>query len=86
MEKYKIVFKKSVAKDFKKLSRDYVTRILEEIQTLAQNPRQIGSQKLSGDEKYRVRLRDFRILYFIEDEVRMITIVKIAHRKNVYKK
>jgi mRNA interferase RelE/StbE len=56
-------------------------KIAEKIRGLAENPRPTGSVKLSGEEKYRLRHRHFRVVYSIDDEDRMIRIVKIAQRK-----
>ena len=67
MESYRIVVKKSVSKDLKKIPKKDVQRILEAIEALAQDPRPPQSKKLSGQERYRLRQGDYRILYSIED-------------------
>ena len=76
----------SVYKDFKSIPKKNQKKILLKIESLAKDPRPSSSTKLSGDEKYRIRQGDYRILYEIEDAVLIVTIVKVAHRKNVYKK
>jgi mRNA interferase RelE/StbE len=83
--KYSIEFKKSVSKDLKGIPSKDVRAILEKVALLADNPRPNGSIKLSGDEKYRIRHGDFRILYEIFDEVVIIVVVKIGHRRDVYR-
>ncbi|MDF7825337.1 type II toxin-antitoxin system RelE/ParE family toxin [Pontiellaceae bacterium B12227] len=84
MEPYKITFKKSVSKDLKNVSKKDVLRILEAIKALSDNPRPPQSKKLSGQEKYRLRQGNFRILYSIEDDKLIIQVVKIGHRRDVY--
>lgn len=86
MEKYKIVFKRSVYKDLKPIPKADVKNILEKIEKLKTDPRGQGCEKLSGLERYRIRQGIYRIIYEIEDNVLIVTIVKIGHRGQVYKK
>ena len=86
MAKYKIEIKKSTQKEIYKLPDQDLKRILIKIEALADNPRPLDSQKLSGEEKYRVRVGNYRILYFIEDQLLVIIVIKVAHRKDVYKR
>lgn len=85
MAKYKIEFKKSAAKELYSIPKNDLKRILFRIEMLADNPRPDGCVKLTGREEYRVRQGRYRILYTIEDDRLVIYIVKIAHRKNIYK-
>ncbi len=85
MEPYRIIVKKSVSKDLKKIPKKGVQRILEVIQTLAENPRPPQSKKLSGQERYRLRQGNYRILYSIEDEKLVICVVKVGNRRDVYR-
>ncbi len=84
MAKYKILIKKSVEKDLLKIPKKDVKKILEIIESLAENPYPSNMKKLSHREKYRIRFRQYRILYQIENEILTIYIIKIAHRKDVY--
>jgi len=86
MTNYKIVIKQSVAKDLRPIPNKDVKRILKRIEQLAQDPRSPGSQKLSGEEKYRVRQGNYRILYRIEDEIVTVFIVRIGHRRDIYQR
>lgn len=52
---------------------------------LARNPRPQGCEKLSGQERYRVRQGVYRIIYEIRDEVLLVTVIKVGHRREVYK-
>jgi len=81
---YKIEFKKSVKKDLRHLPKNDTVKILDRIHRLSTNPRPQQSRKLSSQEKYRLRHGKYRILYEIRDQLLLITIVKVGHRKNIY--
>jgi mRNA interferase RelE/StbE len=85
MEKYRITFKKSVAKDLRVIPKSDIKKILSKIETLAVNPRGEGCIKLSGQENYRVRQGLYRIVYEIKDDVLVVNVVKVAHRSQAYK-
>lgn len=85
MAAYKIFFKRSVEKDLKSIPKNDLRRILDCIAMLAENPRPLGSEKLSGLERYRVRQGRYRILYSIQDDELTVWVVKIGHRKDVYR-
>ena len=84
MEKYNIVFKRSVYKDLRPIPKADVKRILAQIDSLAEDPRGPGCEKLSGQERYRVRQGVYRIVYEILDEQLVVTVVKVGHRARVY--
>lgn len=84
MANYKIEIKKSAAKEISKLPKVSVKRIIDRIQALSDDPRPQGCKKLSGDEKYRIRIGIYRVLYSIIDEELVIFIVKVGHRKDIY--
>jgi mRNA interferase RelE/StbE len=85
---YKVLIKKSAAKELEAIAgRKDRERITRRIQALADDPRPMGVEKLSGTaEKFRIRQGDFRILYEIQDEVLVVYVVRIADRKEVYRK
>lgn len=85
MARYKITFKRSVAKDLRKISNTDVQRILARIDELADEPRGSGCSKLSAQERYRVRVGLYRIIYEIRDLELIVQVVKVAHRSVVYK-
>lgn len=85
MAKYKITFKRSVAKDLRSVPRRDVKRILKRIDALAENPRGEGCIKLSGLDRYRIRLGLYRVVYEIIDDRLVITVVRVGHRSSVYK-
>ncbi|MFO7760599.1 MAG: type II toxin-antitoxin system RelE/ParE family toxin [Desulfobia sp.] len=85
MAGYKIFFKKSVWNDFKTIPDKDLNKILQCIESLGEDPRQPGSKKLSGQERYRFRVGRYRIIYSIQDEELTIWVVKVGHRKNIYR-
>lgn len=86
MAAYKIEIKRSAAKELEKVGERDRERIIERIRALSENPRPPQAKKLSGAEKYRIRQGDYRVLYQIRDEVITIVVVRIAHRRDVYKR
>ncbi|ASF49087.1 type II toxin-antitoxin system RelE family toxin [Methylophaga nitratireducenticrescens] len=86
MANYKLVFKKSVSKDLRLIPNKDVARILQCMEQLQENPRPVGSEKLSGQERYRIRQGLYRIIYEVADELLVVTVVKVGHRKHVYKR
>jgi mRNA interferase RelE/StbE len=85
MAAYKIFFKRSVEKDFTSIPQKDLKKILDRIEMLAENPRPSGSEKLTGQERYRVRQGLYRIVYSIQDYELTVWVVKVAHRKDVYR-
>ena len=85
MGKYKIEIKKSAAKEIESLPRRDVAAVMEKIRALSDNPRPYDCAKLAGQEKYRIRCGHYRILYAIEDDVLTVFVVKVGHRKDVYR-
>ena len=85
MASYRLVFKRSVARDLRPLPKSDVAAILRRIEALADDPRPPGCEKLSAQERYRVRQGVYRILYEIRDEELVVTVVKVGHRREVYR-
>ena len=85
MAGYRVLFRRSVEKDFSSLPKRDVKRILNRIKTLEENPRPPGSEKLTGQERYRLRQGRYRIVYSIQDDELTVWVVKIGHRKDVYR-
>lgn len=85
MGKYKIEVKKSAAKELRKIPGKALARILDRIRSLSDDPRPEGSIKLTNQEKYRLRIGKYRVLYSIDDNILTVYIVKAGHRKNIYR-
>jgi len=82
---YNIDVRKSAAKEMAALPKRDCRPIVEKIRALGANPRPHGSEKLAGEDKYRIRHGDYRVLYEIDDDNKRITIVKVAHRREAYR-
>jgi mRNA interferase RelE/StbE len=85
MAVYSLFLKDSVRKDLHSIPDCHLKRIVERIGSLAENPRPIGCEKLSGQERYRVRQGNYRIIYSIEDSQLTVWVVKVGHRREVYR-
>ena len=87
MASYKVAIKKSAAKELESIAgKKDRQRIVDRIQALANDPRPPGAEKLSVQEKYRIRQGNYRILYEIDDKAVVVTIVRIGDRKDVYRR
>ena len=80
-----LVIKKSAERELLALQKADLRRVTDRIRDLAHAPRPHGHEKLSGQEHYRVRQGDYRVVYAIDDDHHVITIVKIGHRREVYR-
>ena len=86
MAKYELRIKKSAVKELEAVSRKADRqRLVQQIQSLSDNPRPPGCKKLSGSNKYRIRQGNYRIVYSIENDKLVVYVVKIGDRKDVYK-
>jgi len=85
MGRYRLVFKKSVAKDLRGIPRNDIARILKCFDALSEDPRAPGCEKLSGRERYRMRQGIYRIVYEIRDDVLLVVVVRVGHRRDVYR-
>ncbi len=81
---YTIVIKKSAQKELFNIPRPYNKKIVEAIDNLANDPRPVGTKKLKDQESYRIRVADYRVIYSIEDVIKIIEIQRIRHRKDAY--
>lgn len=86
MGKYRLLIKPSAVKEIEAIPQKKARqRIVSKIRSLADNPRPPGCEKLSSEHKYRVRQGRYRIVYSIEDEALVVYVVKVGHRKDVYR-
>jgi mRNA interferase RelE/StbE len=85
MARYDLRIKPSIAKDLCGVTRDDVERILMRIELLRDDPRPIGSEKLSAQERYRLRQGQYRILYTVIDAELFVEVVKVGHRRDGYR-
>jgi mRNA interferase RelE/StbE len=85
MARYELRFRSGVAKDLRGIPRADVARIIARIESLREEPRPPGCERLSAQERYRVRQGSYRILYSINDPERFVDVVKVGHRREVYR-
>lgn len=83
---YRLAIKKSAERELRGVPQRDLRRIVNRIQGLASNPRPPGNEKLSGQERYRLRQGDYRIVYGVDDDQRIVEVVKIGHRREVYRR
>lgn len=86
MASYELVFRKSVAKDLRAFPKQDVKRIMQRIRLLADDPRPAGCEKLSSRERYRIRQGVYRIIYEVEDDRLTVLVVKVGHRRDIYRR
>ncbi|MBS3743507.1 MAG: type II toxin-antitoxin system RelE/ParE family toxin [Wenzhouxiangellaceae bacterium] len=85
MARHELVFRKSFSKVLRSIPKKDVTRILRRMKTLQEDPRPMGSERLSGQERYRIRKGVYRIIYEVTDKLLVVTAVRVGHRKHLYK-
>ena len=85
MAAYSVVIKRSAEKEIEHLPAGIRRLVVRRILALADDPRPHGSQKLAGEDKYRIRQGDYRVVYTIEDAIVTVTVVRVAHRSDVYR-
>ena len=86
MASYSIELTRSAAKEIERVPLKDRRRIIDRIAALAEDPRPVGAERLSGDDKYRIRQGDYRILYEIIDHALVVTVVRVGHRREVYRR
>ena len=86
MAAYNISIKKSAALELEGLGKKDLRKVLERIATLGENPRPAAAEKLAGVELWRIRQGNYRIVYSIEDDALTIWVVKVGHRREVFRK
>lgn len=85
MSQYKVLVSKSAAKELSKLRSAINNRIIKAVRDLSDDPRPKGSKKLKGgSENWRIRIGDYRVIYSIDDEILIVDIRKVGHRKDMY--
>lgn len=82
---YRVIIASSARREIDKLPKDIRDRITTNIFALEQNPRPHGVIKKKGEDAYRIRVGDYRVVYTIEDDVRIVIVIKAGHRRDVYR-
>lgn len=84
--RYRIEFAPRAARQFRKLPSNVQQRLRPAIDKLAENPRPPGSERIQGQDLYRVRVGDYRVVYEVRDQVLVVLITKVGHRREVYRR
>ncbi|MCC6501311.1 MAG: type II toxin-antitoxin system RelE/ParE family toxin [Anaerolineales bacterium] len=82
---YQVILKRSAEKELDALQANLRERILRRLLALEENPRPSGIKKLQGQESFRLRVGDYRVLYTIDDKSKQVFIVGVGHRREVYR-
>lgn len=86
MERYSLEIKRSAVRELERLpTKKDRRRVVDRISRLAEDPRPQGSEKLAADTRYRVRQGPYRSVYEVDDAARVVRVVKIGHRRDVYR-
>ncbi|PYK58792.1 MAG: type II toxin-antitoxin system RelE/ParE family toxin [Verrucomicrobia bacterium] len=86
MAHYAVSFRRSAEKDLRKLDAAPRRRVLRSIDALVLNPRPVGCRKLYGSENaYRIRIGDYRVIYTVDDDILVVAIERVRHRREVYR-
>lgn len=85
MSEYQVLILPSVEKEISKLTKVVQQKIIKALLQLADNPRPANCKKLVGVNAWRIRVGDYRVVYSIEDKILTIEVIRVAHRKEVYK-
>lgn len=87
MASYRIEWRRATKKDLRRIDREAVKRIVSAVEELATNPYPPGCQKLAGsDFAFRIRIGDYRVLYEVFDGMLVVEVVRVGHRREVYRK
>ena len=85
MNGYQVEYSRSARKELERLPAAVVERIASAVRALKQNPRPRGCLKLQGEEAaYRIRVGDYRVVYEVNDEIRIVLVARVRHRKDAY--
>ena len=85
MASYKLLIKPSAVKELEALPAMDRRRLVARLQRLSSDPRPPGSEKLSGHDRYRIRQGNYRVLYSVEDLALIVLVIKVGHRRDVYR-
>ena len=85
MDAYELFIKPSAVKELEAIPTEDRRRIVRRIESLSTDPKPPGSEKLSGEDKYRVRQGNYRVIYWVSDERREVIVFKVGHRRDVYR-
>lgn len=83
--KYEVKLKSSVKKQLKNIDKKQAEKILVKIYMLSENPFPRGVDHLTGQKTYRIRIGDYRVIYEVHNKQLLVQVIRVGHRKDVYK-
>ena len=84
---YEVHLERAAENDLKRLTTSTFHRIIPQIRALAENPRPLGCRKLTGSKNdWRIRIGDYRVLYEIDEKAKAVRIMRVRHRREVYRR
>lgn len=84
---YEVYLEKSAENDLKRLTTSIFNRIIPQIKTLGENPRPSGCRKITGSKNdWRIRIGDYRIIYEIDEKAKAVRVMRVRHRREVYRR
>jgi mRNA interferase RelE/StbE len=85
VDSYSVELKPSARKELESLTDTVLARVVSKLESLAHDPRPPGCKKLKGyKDQWRVRIGDWRVVYIVDDKARLVSVTRIAHRRDVY--
>lgn len=84
--RFQIIWSESASRELKKLDRTVAKRIFQKVSQLSENPYHLDVIKMVGEPYFRLRIGDYRVVFDIQNDILRILILKVGHRKNIYKK
>lgn len=86
MDEYRVYLERAAERDLKRLSSEDFNRIISNIRALAENPRPAGCRKIVGSKNdWRIRVREYRIIYEVDDEKKAVMVMRVRHRRDAYR-
>jgi mRNA interferase RelE/StbE len=86
MVSYRVEFRGAAERELRRIDRQTIPRLIEAIRSLAEEPRPAGTRKLAGSEQaYRIRVGDYRVVYTVDDEAKLVSIDRVRHRREAYR-
>ena len=83
---YEVYLERAAERDLKRLAAESFHRVIPSIEALGENPRPAGCRKLSGSKSdWRIRVGDYRVIYEIDDEEKAVWVMRVRHRREVYR-
>jgi mRNA interferase RelE/StbE len=86
MQVYEVYLERAAERDLRRLSADYFRRIIRQIKALSETPRPVGCRKITGSKNdWRIRMGDYRVIYEIDDRAKVVRVMRVRHRREVYR-